>query len=167
MTTRVMTWNGRQYTTFVTSQVQQVRAWAKENPRLARGLKSMMTAYRGYYCSIHTLIKEANPDGKTTRFCFVWSGNRSFVGMCRTDPDMIRGTEMLLITAVVVAAAHRGRGVCALLMKLAKPSRDRRGMVLYVDKTNTTAIRCYTAAGFVTDNRVQEKHLGYMEMQQA
>lgn len=68
------------------------------------------------------------------------------------------------MSAVVVAAAHRGRGICALLMQMAQAPRDTRHMVLEVDKTNMAAIRCYTSAGFVVNRRVPERHLGYIEM---
>lgn len=46
---------------------------------------------------------------------------------------------------------------------MAQPPEDTRRTVMYVDKTNTNAIRCYTAAGFSVAP-VREKYVGAMEM---
>lgn len=167
MTTRLLNWNGEELWTFVATRVAQVKTWAKQHPRIAAGLQRAMTAYRESYCTVETLLDESQQDGDHTRFCFVWSGTRNFVGMCRTEPTTIRGQVMLLLTAVVISESHRGKGVCALLMQISRSRRDKRPMVLYVDKNNTAAIRCYATAGYRVHNKVVHRHPNYMEMQRS
>ena len=74
------------------------------------------------------------------------------------------GVGVVQVGGVYTRPAYRGQGVaCALVRALAEDKRaEGKGTVLYVNKTNRSAIRAYTRAGFaVTD--VEYRILYYAE----
>ena len=140
--------------------IKNLNNWSKKYPLLAKSLEDIISLHRDG--ELFTLQKFYDESSMTEfpgqfRIIIIHDGDK-IIGCARSE--LIKKSEptTYLISAVHIDKDYRRLGLCKLLIKKLLNSYDKINgqkyqFVLSVMATNTSAIKCYEANGFVSDNK--------------